>query len=46
MPFTDFVEEILLSKHAVLEDEAQGRGVGGEYDKAPARFPRLGSSRA
>ena len=22
-----------------LEDEAQGRGVGGEYDKARARFP-------
>ena len=42
MPFTDFVEERFFSPNTqYLEDEAQGRGVGGEYDKAPGSVSKI-----
>lgn len=42
MPFTDFVEERFFSPNTqYLEDEAQGRGVGGEYNKAPGSVSKI-----
>ena len=42
MPFTDFVEERFFAPNTqYLEDEAQGRGVGGEYNKAPGAVSKI-----